>query len=120
MPAGVPLLAGADDCVLEGVVLRDEDMVGVFEGDGVKGVEKGWAAEVDVAGGGFSGLWREGVVVMVRRREKKRDETARRWLQRVQIIVVVTMGRLMKGLLRLKLAKSCETNRPHPNIGQPL
>lgn len=40
-----------------GVVLGDEGISGVFEGDGVKGVENGCAAEVEVAGGGLSG-WR--------------------------------------------------------------
>lgn len=39
---------------------------GVFRGDGVKGVEKGWAADVDVAGGGDSGERRRGFVEIVR------------------------------------------------------
>lgn len=44
-------------------------IVGVLEGEGVKGVEKGWALEVDVAGRGDSGCAREKVVEMVRKDE---------------------------------------------------
>ena len=42
-----------EDCFVgaEGLVVS----VGVFCGEGVRGVEKGWAAEVEVAGGGFDG-----------------------------------------------------------------
>ena len=36
-------------------MLGDEGMPGVLAGDGVNGVENGCAAEVEVAGGGFSG-----------------------------------------------------------------
>ena len=39
---------------------------GVLEGEGVKGVEKGWAAVVDVAGGRDSGWARIVVVESVR------------------------------------------------------
>lgn len=42
------------------------DIVGVLEGEGVKGVEKGWALEVDVAGGTGSGCVRTEVVDMTR------------------------------------------------------
>ena len=67
MPAGT-LLGGRADPLFAplGVVLGDEGIPGVLAGDGVKGVENGCAAEVEVAGGGFSG-WRSlEVVVTVR------------------------------------------------------
>ena len=67
VPAGT-LLRGRADALFAalGVVLGDEGIPGVFAGDGVKGVENGCAAEVEVAGGGLSG-WRSlEVVVMVR------------------------------------------------------
>lgn len=56
VPAGTLLggRAGPLDVDL-GVVLGDEGIPGVFAGDGVKGVENGWAADVEVAGGGLSG-----------------------------------------------------------------
>lgn len=56
VPAGALLggCSGPFDAAL-GVVLGDEGISGVFEGDGVKGVENGCAAEVEVAGGGLSG-----------------------------------------------------------------
>lgn len=46
--------AGPSDAPL-GALFGDEGMPGVFAGDGVKGVENGCAAEVEVAGGGLSG-----------------------------------------------------------------
>lgn len=56
VPAGTLLgeRTGLLDAAL-GVVFGDEGIPGVFEGDGVKGVENGCAAEVEVAGGGLSG-----------------------------------------------------------------
>ena len=42
-------------------------MPGVLAGEGVKGVEKGWAAEVDVAGGGDCGCKRVEKVERARR-----------------------------------------------------
>ena len=56
MPAAT-LLGGRDGALDAdlGVVLGDDGIPGVFAGDGVKGVENGCAAEVDVAGGGLSG-----------------------------------------------------------------
>lgn len=58
VPAGTLLggCAGPLDAALR-VVFGDGGISGVFEGDGVKGVENGCAAEVEVAGGGLSG-WR--------------------------------------------------------------
>ena len=73
--------AGPLDVAL-GVVLGDEGISGVFEGDGVKGVENGCAAEVEVAGGGFSG-WRSPEVVERRRRVAgRRSDGDRRRVQR--------------------------------------
>ena len=48
----------------------------VLEGEGVSGVEKGCAADVDVAGDGFSGFRRDGVMCRFRR---KGDGPMRRW-----------------------------------------
>ena len=62
---------------------------GVFNGEGVKGVEKGWAAEVDVAGGGDSGSDRAAAVVKTRTYEEVIARFKRRRLQRWQIIVAV-------------------------------
>ena len=42
-------------------------MPGVLEGEGVNGVENGWAADVDVAAADDSGSGRAVVVAMVRR-----------------------------------------------------
>ena len=55
---------------------------GLRAGEGVKGVENGWAAEVDVAAGGLAGDGRRVVV------EKKRSEDMgwRRERQRWQIM----------------------------------
>ena len=63
VPAGTLLegCAGPLEATL-GVVLGDGCMPGVLEGEGVKGVENGCAAEVEVAGGGLSG-WRSLEVV---------------------------------------------------------
>lgn len=70
-----------------GVVLGEEGIPGVFAGDGVKGVENGWAAEVEVAAGGLSG-WRSlEVVVRVRRLVERGNGCDRRWIQRWQIIM---------------------------------
>lgn len=63
-------------------------MPGVFAGDGVNGVEKGCAAEVEVAGGGLSG--RRSLEVVERRRkveERGIDGNRRRRVQCWQIIV---------------------------------
>ena len=67
VPAGALLggCAGPWDVALE-VVFGDEGISGVFEGDGVKGVENGCAAEVEVAAGGLSG--RRSLEVVERRR----------------------------------------------------
>lgn len=88
---GVPaatLLGGRagplDDAL--GVVLGDEGIPGVFEGDGVKGVENGCAAEVEVAGGGFSGRRSFEVVERGRVFGERRDDDRRR-VQRWQSIV---------------------------------
>ncbi len=65
-------------------------IVGVFAGEGVNGVEKGWAAEVEVAGGGFEGLRRAEVVERLRKFEERGIERRYRgWVQRWQIIVAV-------------------------------
>lgn len=45
--------AGVEEEGLEDLLVGGKP--GVFFGDGERGVEKGWAAEVDVAGGGESG-----------------------------------------------------------------
>ena len=67
VPAGTLLGGRADPLFPDlGVVLGDEGIPGVFAGDGVKGVENGCAAEVEVAGGGFSGRRSLEVVVRVR------------------------------------------------------
>ena len=55
VPAGTLLCGRADLLFAALVVLGDEGIPGVFAGDGVKGVEKGCAADVEVAGGGLSG-----------------------------------------------------------------
>ena len=64
VPAGTLLRGGTGALEL---VLGDEGIPGVFEGDGVNGVENGCAAEVDVAAGGFSG--RASLVVVEMRRK---------------------------------------------------
>ena len=83
VPAGA--LLGGRPGVLDaalGVVLGDEGIPGVFAGDGVKGVEKGCAAEVDVARGGLSG-WRSlEVVERGRRIVVLGDDGERRRIQR--------------------------------------
>ena len=50
MPARVEDLGGRES---EGDLLEAVGRDGVFLGEGVKGVLNGWAAEVDVAAGGF-------------------------------------------------------------------
>ena len=70
-----------------GVVLGDEGISGVFEGDGVKGVENGCAAEVEVAGGGFSGRRSPEVMEKGRRVRERKGDGDRRRVQRWQIIV---------------------------------
>ena len=56
MPAGTLLVGRTGPLDVDlGVVVGDEGMPGVFAGDGVKGVENGCAADVEVAGGGLSG-----------------------------------------------------------------
>ena len=93
VPAGTLLggCAGPLDAAL-GVVFGDDGIPGVFAGDGVKGVENGCAAEVEVAGGGLSG-WRNLEVVEMGRRvvEWKIDGDMRR-VQRWQIIVCTDYG----------------------------
>lgn len=88
MPA-LQLLGGCsgplDDAF--GVVLGDEGIPGVFEGDGVKGVENGCAAEVEVAGAGLSGRRSLEVVERGRRVVDRRIDGERRRVQRWQIIV---------------------------------
>lgn len=83
VPAGTLLggRAGFLDATL-GVVLGDEGIPGVFAGDGVKGVEKGWAAEVDVAGGGLSGRRSLEAVERGRRIEELGSNGSRRRVQR--------------------------------------
>lgn len=83
LPAGTLLRGSAgflDDFF--GVVFGDEGIPGVFAGDGVKGVEKGWAAGVDVAGGGFSGRRSLEVVERGRRVVELRNDGDRRRVQR--------------------------------------
>ena len=83
VPAGT-LLGGRPDPLFAAlrVVLGEEGIPGVFAGDGVKGVENGCAAEVEVAGGGLSG-WRSlEVVVRVRSVVKRGDDCDRRQIQR--------------------------------------
>ena len=80
MPAGALLdgCAGPWDVALE-VEFGEERISGVFEGDGVKGVENGCAAEVEVAAGGLSG--RRSLEVVERRRKpvgRSIDEDRRR------------------------------------------
>ena len=65
-----------------GVVLGDEGISGVFEGDGVKGVENGCAAEVEFAGGGFSGRRSLEVVERGRRVREGGNDGIRRRVQR--------------------------------------
>lgn len=60
---------------------------GVLEGEGVKGVEKGWAADVDIAGGGDSGWARIVDVESVRIDGEARARWEKRRVQRWQIIV---------------------------------
>ena len=83
VPAGT-LLGGRAGPLFDalGVLLGDEGIPGVFAGDGVKGVENGCAAEVEVAGGGLSG-WRSlGVVEMGRREVEGKGSDVRRRVQR--------------------------------------
>ena len=88
MPAGTDDLGGGG-CV--GVF--EEVGRGVLLGEGVYGVLKGWAAEVDVAGAGELGLGFWGVVV--RRRVWWERRARRSWfVQRWQIILVRFYGRL--------------------------
>lgn len=88
VPAGTLLevCPGPFEAALE-LVPGDGGMPGVFEGDGVNGVENGCAAEVEVAGGGVSG-WRILEVVERERRvaDWKFDGDSRR-VQRWHIIV---------------------------------
>lgn len=73
--------AGTLDAAL-GVVLGDEGISGVFEGEGVKGVENGCAAEVEVAAGGLSGRRDLEVVERGRRVAGRRNGGVRRRAQR--------------------------------------
>lgn len=73
--------AGTLDAAL-GVVLGDEGISGVFEGEGVKGVENGCAAEVEVAAGGLSGRRDLEVVERGRRVAGRRNDGDRRRAQR--------------------------------------
>lgn len=83
VPAGTLLggRAGPLDAAL-GTVLSDEGISGVLEGDGVKGVENGCAAEVEVAGGGLSGLRSLEVVERERKVVTLSFEDDRRRVQR--------------------------------------
>ena len=63
---------------------------GVFDGDGVKGVEKGWAAEVDVAGGGGSGLDWAAAVVKARKYGEVIERFKRRRLHCWQIMMMAS------------------------------
>lgn len=86
MPAGTELFGAAS------VLLFDEPpgISGVLDGEGVNGVEKGWAADVEVAASGDSGArWREDVVRVRRGRERGMEESLR--VQRRQIIVVIVV-----------------------------
>lgn len=71
-----------------GVVLGDEGILGVFEGDGVKGVEKGCAAEVEVAGGGLSGWSSLEAMERGRRVMKRRSGGDSSRVQRRQIMLL--------------------------------
>ena len=81
------LLFLVDD--FDGVGDGDDGRGGVSgcEGAGVKGVEKGWAAEVEVAGGGVGGRRRR-VLVVIEARRVRGENGERRRRQRWQIIVV--------------------------------
>ena len=89
MPPGTLLggCAGPLDAAL-GVLLGDEGISGVFEGDGVKGVEKGCAAEVEVAGGGLSGWSSLEVVERWRRVMRRRSGGDSSRVQRRQIMLL--------------------------------
>lgn len=65
-----------------GAVFGDEGRPGVFAGDGVKGVENGCAAEVEVAGGGLSGRRSLEVVERGRKVTERVSDGDRRRLQR--------------------------------------
>lgn len=80
VPAGT-LLSGI------GGVSFDEDspggMPGVLDGEGVNGVEKGWAADVEVAGGGSEALARTQVAEKAREWGRRYEENLyRRQAQR--------------------------------------
>ncbi len=83
VPAGTLLggCAGPLDVAL-GVVFGDDGIPGVFAGDGVKGVENGCAAEVEVAGGGLSGRRSLEVVERERRAVGRGSDRDRRRVQR--------------------------------------
>ena len=98
VPAGTLLGGRAGPLNVDfGVVFGDEGIPGVFAGDGVKGVENGCAAEVEVAGGGLSERRSLEVVERGRRMAERGSEADRRRIQRWQIIVYslwIGMGRL--------------------------
>ena len=83
VPAGTLLgeRAGTLDAAL-GVVLGDDGIPGVFAGDGVKGVENGCAAEVEVAAGGLSGSRSLEVVERGRKMVERGSDGDRRRVQR--------------------------------------
>lgn len=83
VPAGTLLLGILSDAE----ALSLGGIVGVLEGEGVKGVEKGWALDVDVAGGGDSGNAPVKVVEIARMEEVRTNLRDRRRVQRWQIIV---------------------------------
>ena len=87
VPAGTLLegCAGPLEVTL-GVVPGDGGMPGVFEGEGVKGVENGCAAEVEVAGGGLSGRGSLEVVENGRRVAEWRNDGDSSRVQRGHII----------------------------------
>lgn len=55
----------------------------MLDGEGVRGVEKGWAAEVDVAAGGFSGRGRRAVAEKARMGWKEEIIRLAQWRQSI-------------------------------------
>lgn len=65
MPAATLLFTDGFDSNSEGFFFKG--LISRDEGEGVKGVEKGWAAEVEVAAGGSDGKGVDDVVLRKRR-----------------------------------------------------
>lgn len=86
-------LSGVPATTLLLAVLSDAEnfslggIVGVLDGEGVKGVENGWALEVDVAAGGDSGSARRVAVEMARKEEGTTELRDSNPVQRWHIIV---------------------------------